>query len=176
MWYRFLGFKLGFLSGALLSFQGGTFPLGTLPHHVHYGTPQWLDAGVHAMVGRLGRPGLRRSKERLTAVRRPVRFVRRGFEAVPTRVDRMVSCELGVLIILDDVFLNCSVVLDKLHNYIIPLIYYQNCDNDKYLFDKCNLFHNSNVTAEQFGAPKDYAVPLSAAVSYFRLGWFRFVC
>ncbi|GJQ80415.1 hypothetical protein Trydic_g12274 [Trypoxylus dichotomus] len=58
-------------------------------------------------------------------------------------------------------------VLHKLHDYILPLIWYFYTEDDKLFYHKCKSLCDQNVTAEQFGAPEDYAIPLAAAVVEF---------
>ncbi|XP_071448105.1 ankyrin repeat domain-containing protein 27-like [Hetaerina americana] len=55
-------------------------------------------------------------------------------------------------------------VVSRLHDYIFPLMVTAFADEDKRIYTKTKEFYELQVTADQFGAPEDFAVPLPAAV------------
>lgn len=58
------------------------------------------------------------------------------------------------------------IIFNKLHDFLMPLIYNENEIEDRLFFEKSKELCKLNVTAEQFGAPENYAVPVLAAVCF----------
>ncbi|XP_046385912.1 uncharacterized protein LOC124155827 isoform X2 [Ischnura elegans] len=55
-------------------------------------------------------------------------------------------------------------IVSHLHDYIFPLMVTSLAEKDKVVYAKAKEFYDLGVTADQFGAPEDFAVPLPAAV------------
>ncbi|KAF2888521.1 hypothetical protein ILUMI_17652, partial [Ignelater luminosus] len=55
------------------------------------------------------------------------------------------------------------IFFNRLHDFLMPLVYQTLQEDDQYFFNKSTELCNENITAEQLGAPENYAVPLLAA-------------
>ncbi|XP_022914617.1 uncharacterized protein [Onthophagus taurus] len=64
------------------------------------------------------------------------------------------------------VALEC-IILNRLHDKIYSLISFDHDEIDKLFYEKCKRLSDKDITAEQLGAPPDYAIPLFAAVVEF---------
>lgn len=61
------------------------------------------------------------------------------------------------------------VFFKRMHDFLMPLAYQTLEDDDKNFFNKSTELCNENITAEQLGAPENFAIPLLAAVIYLFL-------